>query len=250
MLQIQSVFSNKETYHSLAQKYDLGFEVLELSMPMAPSVDPLAVAQWYRDSGKVTGFHGVFIDVNPASGNSTIAQCSKTQMKESCQCAKSLGSPSIVFHCSCFPFLREPYLSGWAENSAAFLDHLAEEQDLDLFIENSFDLDPIPLQALMSKSKNPRIKVCLDVGHANYSRVPVNDWFEALHEHIGYLHLSDNMGAFDDHLPIGQGTVNWALCDQWVRSIKPDLPMTLEVGGPEGIQTSLNYLKTHHLFGV
>lgn len=249
MIQIQPVFRNRDAYAALAEQEGFNYEILELSMPMAPDTDLSVLKEWYGKSGKVTGFHGVFMDVNPASGNADVTRISEMQMEESCRLAKELGASSAVFHCSCFPFLRGGYMEGWATRCAGLYDHLAEKWDLNLYIENSFDVDPDPLSVLMSKVKDPRVQVCLDIGHANYSRVPVAQWFEALGNTIGYIHLSDNMGAFDDHLPLGQGTIDWKACDAAVKALGREILMTLEVGGIDGIEQSVAFLKENHLFG-
>ena len=249
MLQIQPVYKNKEAFAALAAREGFSYEVLELSMPHPPGFDPEVVTNWYRTQNKTTSIHGLFIDVNPASGNKGVAAVSKMQMRESCELAKGLGAENVVFHCSCFPFLRAGYLEFWAETCAQIYRALADEFQLNLFIENSMDVDPTPLRTLMAKTDHPNVQVCLDLGHANYSRVKPETWIDELGDHIGYIHLSDNMGRFDDHLPIGEGTVNWINIDAKLKSLNKNIPATLEVGDINGIEKSLTYIKTNHLFG-
>ena len=67
-------------------------------------------------------------------------------------------------------------------------------------------------------------------------------------EYIEYLHLSDNKGEFDDHLPLGEGVVDWKLADALYRKLGRNLPMTLEVGGIEGVKKSLRYMENNGLF--
>jgi sugar phosphate isomerase/epimerase len=52
------------------------------------------------------------------------------------------------------------------------------------------------------------VGICLDTGHANLS----GDLAAAVHKlsgHLWMVHASDNRRQFDDHLPPGDGTVNW-----------------------------------------
>ena len=119
-----------------------------------------------------------------------------------------------------------------------------------IFIENSPDLDPQPIEELMRRIPKGKVGVCLDFGHANYSRVPIRAWFDALGDRIGYLHLSDNGGFFDDHLPLGAGTINWEEADRLWRGLEGEIPMTLEVGPLSGVRQSIRYLKEHRYFGM
>ena len=248
--QVQPQYSCRDAWNELAKNEGLLFEVLELSMP--PALDESRrfelCREWYRDSGRCVSVHGAFIDVNPASGDPALRALSRKRCRQSCEIARMLGAKNVVFHSSCFPFLRGAYLDSWADICADFYGELADTWNLNLYIENSQDLDAVPLRELMRRVSDSRIGVCLDIGHANYSRMPLEQWFDCLGEKIGYLHLSDNCGMFDDHLPIGTGTVDWETADALWRGMGKEMPVTLEVGGIDGVRSSLTYLKEHGFF--
>ena len=220
---------------------------------MAPMLDGNAAAacrEWYKSSGRVNAIHGAFIDVNPASGDPAFRELSRRRCWESCVLAVALGAEQVVFHSSAFPFLRGGYLENWADLCAAFYMELVEEYSgLTLCIENSQDLDPEPLKALMKRAGNG-VGVCLDIGHANYSGTPLEAWFDVLGPSIACLHLSDNMGRFDDHLPLGDGVIDWALANRLYQGLGHQLPMTLEVGGLQGVEKSLAFLRRKGYFGL
>ena len=254
--QIQPQYSSRLQWTELAEKEDLAYEVIEFSMPPALSesrryqvLEWQQIQEWYRNEKRVVSFHGAFIDVNPASGDFDFCALSQKRMKESCALAVLLGAENIVFHSSCCTFLRGIYLDLWAGGCAAFFEKLAENYPLRFFIENSQDIDTTPLKELMRRISNPRISVCLDLGHVNYSRAPLEQWFEDLAPWIGYLHLSDNMGLSDDHLPLGTGTVDWKNADRLWRMTGRRMPMTLETGGPEDVKQSLRFLEENGYFG-
>ena len=50
--------------------------------------------------------------------------------------------------------------------------------------------------------------VCLDTGHANLSG-DIRTVVQKLSGHIRMLHVADNNGKSDDHLPPGKGNINW-----------------------------------------
>jgi len=246
MLQIQPEFVDGNKYLTTAIKHELTFEVLELSMPGGANADAV---EWYKKCGKVTSLHGAFVDVNPASNDALIRDASIKRCEESLRLASALGAKNVVFHSSCFPFLRGKYLDAWAQKSAEYYVSAADRYGVDVFVENSFDLDPTPLSELVKRANNKRVRACLDIGHASYSRTPLEEWFAALDGFIGYIHISDNDGLFDDHKTLGEGTVDLALASRLSSSIG-DIPTTLEVRGVDAIERSVDYLKSRSLFGM
>ena len=249
-LLVQPTAADWERWSALITEENLEIEALEFSMPalLADQETAEREAARYRETGRVASVHGAFIDVNPASGDPQFRALSERRCRFSCALAKSLGAEWVTFHSSCFPFLRGGYLDRWAAVCADFYGALAEEYALTICIENSPDLDPGPMAALMRRC-GPGVRVCLDFGHANYSRAPLRQWFDAVGDWLYCFHLSDNKGQFDDHLPLGQGTVDWALADRLWRELDRDTPMTFEVGGVEGVRTSLAFLQEGY-FGM
>lgn len=243
MIQIQPNYSERDQYAALANKEGLFFEVLELSLGKRSEEEREKIENWYKSSGKTTSVHGAFVDVNPVSGNPKIREASRQDCEESCRLARRLGAGNVVFHGSCFPFLRGSYMDNWAGLSAEYYTMLAEQYGVNIYIENSMDLDTTPLCELMKRVKDPRVKLCLDIGHANLSRMPVEAWFHDLGEWIGYIHLSDNKGDFDQHCALGDGTMDMERVFSRLAHLRSDIPMTLEVGGLEQIKKSLAALR-------
>ena len=252
ILQIQPTKTAFEKWQALAKSEGLGFEVLELSLPPALNEGGCFASclERYMTTNLVTSYHGCFIDVNPASSDSKYRELSRLRCRQSCEAAVALGAKNVVFHSSCFHYLRGTFLEGWAALCADFYEELAETYNLKIFIENSPDIDPGPIRALMDIIHNDNIGVCLDIGHANYSNVSIEEWFDAIGDRIGYMHLSDNMGVYDDHLSLGKGNIDWIFVDRMWHSLNRNMPITLEVGGLDNVVDSLNYLKEHGLFGL
>jgi sugar phosphate isomerase/epimerase len=88
------------------------------------------------------------------------------------------------------------------------------------------------------------------VGHANYSRSPISRWFEELGSWIQCLHLSDNRGEFDDHLPLGRGTIDWSLVNRLWEGLGRDIPVTLETGDIASTKESARFLCRNGYFGL
>ncbi|MBP2676495.1 MAG: Xylose isomerase protein barrel, partial [Deltaproteobacteria bacterium] len=101
----------------------------------------------------------------------------------------------------------------WLESAKRSFGELAESAEkagTRLFVENVFDENPEHLLRLREAVGSPRLLFCLDAGHAAlFSRVPVHRWAEAFGRGIGLMHVHDNRGTRDDHLPVGEGTINF-----------------------------------------
>ena len=250
-LQIQPLCREGAAWQAFAEQENLHYEVLELSAPPALNDETAYrfAMDWYRSSGRTTALHGAFMDVNVGSGDEKIRRISEERCRESCRQAMALGAEYVVFHTSAEPFLRGGYLDRWSGQCADFFLSLVEEFPLTLCIENSADLDSDAIGMLLQRTRSPRIGACLDIGHAHYSPAGVARWFDALGDDIRYLHLSDNGGRFDDHLPLGEGMVDWAQAHTLWQQLRRDTPITLETGGLEQVRRSLDYLRRFGLFG-
>lgn len=81
----------------------------------------------------------------------------------------------------------------------------------------------------------PSIKVLLDVGHANIGQEKnlAESFFKEFPNKIAHLHLSDNKGKDDDHLPLGVGYVDWRSIVKIIKKHKYDKTITLEIFCPD-----------------
>lgn len=78
----------------------------------------------------------------------------------------------------------------------------------------------------------PSLKLTLDTGHANIRTNNGKKIFEFLArfpDRLGHVHLSDNFGKEDNHLPIGTGTVDFARIAKSLQTIGYDSTVTLEI---------------------
>ena len=252
MFQVQPRFDFREDWEDLAQKEDLYYEALDFSTQPALIEGGLfeEYSGWYGSNGRTRSIHGFFIDVNPASGDPTFRRLSRDKCEKSCATAVALGAENVVFHSSCFPFLRGVYLDVWVRRCADFYKELVEKYNVRLFIENSQDVNAEPIKALMKEINDSRIRVCLDIGHANYSYIPVKQWFDELGEWIGYIHLSDNHGTYDDHIPLGEGTIDWDEANKLWRELDREVFITIEVNGTVAAANAVDFLREHDYFGI
>ena len=89
----------------------------------------------------------------------------------------------------------------------------AAEKGIRLAVENIYggrfysQIDE--LIALVEEVNLENVGFCLDVGHANVDGVDIPAAIQRMGKKLYEVHLHDNNGKKDQHLPIGFGTVNW-----------------------------------------
>jgi sugar phosphate isomerase/epimerase len=75
---------------------------------------------------------------------------------------------------------------------------------------------------------NPQIDFHADIGHLNlYQKNPI-EGLSAFKERLGHVHMHDNDGMRDLHLPVGTGTIDWVNLIPHLKKIY-DGTITLEI---------------------
>lgn len=80
---------------------------------------------------------------------------------------------------------------------------------------------------------------CLDTGHAHLS----GDLFNLLRKlsrHLKMIHAHDNRGNFDEHLPPGDGGINWEQVLSGLTGATFHGPLILEIAGAEDPRTTMS----------
>ena len=155
--------------------------------------------------------HGPFTEIIPMGIDPMAVDFALTRLKQAALGTRKLGLNRMVAHTGYYPTV---YFDQWhIKQSPVFWARLMEDQpeDFTLYIENVFDPDPGPMLEVLKVLDDPRVKLCLDVGHANAaSDIPVLEWIRRWGPHIGHFHLHNNDGTADQHLPVFQGTIDMA----------------------------------------
>jgi len=83
--------------------------------------------------------------------------------------------------------------------------------------------------------QHPDLMMTLDLGHANI-RAPRGQavaFVKAAHGRIGHVHIGDNNGREDEHLPVGTGRLDVAGALAALKATGYDQTMTLEIFSPD-----------------
>jgi sugar phosphate isomerase/epimerase len=61
----------------------------------------------------------------------------------------------------------------------------------------------------LNDERGPGLGCCYDTGHAHVARIPMYESIIALGKRIKTLHVHDNFGQQDNHIPAFMGTIDW-----------------------------------------
>jgi sugar phosphate isomerase/epimerase len=123
-------------------------------------------------------------------------------------------------------------------DALAALTTEADARGLTLMVENFGRTFSTPRELEPLFEAAPNLRLHLDVGHANMRRVGdqpnrTSELLEAFGERLAHVHVHDNRGGDDLHLPLGLGTVEWAAIVVALKSVGYDGTVTIEVFAPD-----------------
>jgi len=134
-----------------------------------------------------------------------------SQLKQSIDDSADIGAVAFVQHPGLKIFDIE---NGWelnCESLLALIDY-GNSRGIKVLVENM-----APLKAFMSspsefsefiKTNNVNLDIAFDTGHANMAG-NIDEFVEKLASRFFMVHITDNDGANDSHLNVGEGTIDW-----------------------------------------
>ena len=195
--------------------------------------------------------HAPFFDLNPGALDPLIRQATLQRLGQALSFAGRLNAHLMVIHPG-FDKWRYPNLDqAWRALAKEFFPPLLEQAkacDCRLAIENIYEEAPDTLVQLVDEIDSEWFGHCFDVGHWHlFGKRPMAEWLEAINPRFFHLHLHDNHGRADEHLPVGNGTIDFTPLQSILskRAFPPSI--TLEAHSPEHLRQSLR--KTKELLG-
>lgn len=209
------------------------------------------MAMILSDAGLKITFHAPFMDLRPGALDDKIRQTSVGRIKQVFELASYFHPIKIVCHAS---FDERYYVFGddlWLESSIKTwkeLIPLAEDHQTVIALENVYEKNPDILRRLFDALSSKSMCFCFDTGHFNvFSHEPLSVWLKALGKYLGHLHMHDNFGHRDEHLPVGNGTFPFEELFRTLRRIKIKPTVTLEAHNPNYLTQSLENIKNMEL---
>jgi sugar phosphate isomerase/epimerase len=199
----------------------LGFDYLELTLDAPQAHHAVVRRQRQEILGALAGAGlGLVCHlptfVSTADLTPALRQASRDEIRRSLDIAADLGAEKVVAHPPAIGFmgamamdLVRPLV---AEGLSELLTYAASLK-VSVCLENMFPryrmgVEPAEFEPLLAAW--PDLRLTLDIGHAFIETRKAKrllTFIETLGHRIGHLHLSDNRGQRDEHLPLGQGRI-------------------------------------------
>jgi len=193
--------------------------------------------------------HGPFIDLSAGSTDPAIMAATRSRFEQLLKLVNVFRPRAVVCHAGYDWRRYGSFREEWIDNSLDTWSWLAGglvEQGSRLMLENVYEDEPQDIRIILEGLKSQNVGFCLDAGHLfAFGNSELVQWLEGLGSYIGQLHLHDNHGRNDEHLPLGQGNIDFKHLFAYLISI--DLPrpiITLEPHREEDLWPSLEYLAT------
>ncbi len=199
------------------------------------------------DHNPSLSIHAPFMDLSPGAVDSRVKAVTLERFSQIMDIAEVLLPKAIVFHSGYEKWKYAHRVDIWLEGSLTTWKPLiarAEVINTRLVIENIFEDEPSSLLSLMQELHSEHFGICFDTGHCNlFTGVSLQDWLRSLGPYIFELHLHDNDGSFDQHLPIGEGTFDFRTLFSSPATRK--CLHTIEAHSPARVMKSIERLKEY-----
>lgn len=173
--------------------------------------------------------HAPFNELFPCAIDPKARELAAARFRQAITLAKNYGARKVIVHGGYNPWIYYPVW--YVEQSIAFWkDFLREDPGVELVLENVLETDPTWLPDIVKGVNDPRLRMCLDIGHVNaYSKVPVMEWLETCAPWISHFHIHNNDGTADRHSALSEGSIPMAALLRRAVELCPDATFTLEL---------------------
>ncbi|TQR18666.1 sugar phosphate isomerase/epimerase family protein [Psychrobacillus vulpis] len=173
-------------------------------------------------------------DINLTSENLATRETAFSEYKKSIQFAGMIGASHVVIHPGfCFsPVFNKQTAQQRATEYINELCKIAKELGVKLAIENvGYNGSSIFTQNEYTNFLNNVDETAgflIDTGHAHLNNWNIRQLIKDTKDRLLVLHIHDNDGTGDHHLPIGEGTIEWEEIFAAINEYAPNCEFILE----------------------
>ena len=204
-----------------------------------------------KKAGRVYTLHAPYMDLAPGGVDSKIRKATQERLEHVLHLSALIRPEIVVFHPEYEQWRHGEAFDLWFQGSVEMWSPLVKEAErfgVMLALENVFEQGPDTIKKLLDKINSPRFGFCFDTGHwLVFSKKDWQEWLEVLDNRLVEVHLHDNDGAVDQHLPPGDGRFDFIGFLRHLRAQRLSPLYTLEVHQeedlPRSFETVTGYLK-------
>lgn len=199
-----------QNYDSIIKEYGAGMEIDSFCQSvMLDDEDEIKRTRELMSIADRYILHGPFTELHPAAIDPRARQLAMDRLNQAYDVCMQLGIDKMVVHSGYVPFV---FFKEWhIERSVEFWhEYMSSKPDnFTIYIENVLDDEPYMMREIMEALADDRVRVCIDTGHANVAgNADIKEWFEALGEYTGHIHLHNNYGISDEHNSPDRGNMD------------------------------------------
>lgn len=188
--------------------------------------------------------HAPFLRIDAGSTDGPTRNHARQTLERALRLAGYFRPVTIVCHAGPRRDLEHGELADWIERAMptfAWMHRACADMGAVLALENIRHQYPALLLPCFEELEGARW--CFDLGHMNvFSSVPALEWVRVLGPHLGQLHLHDNFGDSDRHLPAGHGNIDYRTLLAALGGLPAPLAATAEVHHGHEFSASVEYL--------
>jgi len=224
---------------------EAGFQYIDLALDY-PAVPGKMDAPSIRDALERTGLplHGQTPAHLPfGSPYADVRNAAVKTANEALAWLEDLGAQTVVFHPDGDYGFVSKYMMEWNAESLQKVD--AATKKAPLLLENlphgPFTHVDKMVELIQTAGLEDRVRLNVDVGHvicgANHGGSTLDAFLQT--GRVRHVHVSDNDGQSDLHLPLGQGTIDWSdVKRQLAAAHVPEVTIECYSGGMQGMLAS------------
>jgi len=187
------------------------------------------------------------MDLSPGAVDPAVRRVTMDRFFRTLNISGLLGARNVVFHSGYEKWKYEHRADLWLESSLRTWEPLvtqAEAKGLTISIENIFEEEPENLRMLAEAVNCSNFGLCFDAGHFNlFSTISLNQWLGIISPYLLELHLHDNDGTRDSHMPPGKGVFDFkALFDSLELLDADNFIATVETHSIDDVKESIRFL--------
>jgi len=205
------------------------------------------IAKVLKENGMRCTVHAPFSDLPLGASEKNVRTAIVSRIKKGLDFSKNFNAVSVVIHTGYEEFSHNWLGDKWTDNlidSLRIITDYAKNNELDINIENVFEHNSLLHKKIFENIKAEHLGFCLDIGHTKvFSKTEFIIWVKELKTKLKQMHLHDNMGKKDDHLPVGKGILNFNELFEFLYAEKITPIITLETRGAQEVFIALEAVR-------
>lgn len=157
--------------------------------------------------------HGPISEMTLGAFDPKIREVCLGRFVQAIEFADAIGAESVTLHSGFDTLNKRDCEKRYTENlisSLRFLSGEAAKRKKRLMLENTYEPTPDLLCDSLEMVGAENLKFCFDVAHHHvFGRAPLGEWLLRCAPSIEEVHITDNLGEWDDHLAPGTGEIDF-----------------------------------------